>query len=69
MQKRWLAAHKNTNISNSQDLQLEKNLQFARDLFESWDKSGDGTINEDEAVRPLVSLGLVPDHKFARKIW
>jgi len=31
--------------------------------------SGDGTIEEEEAIRPLVSLGLAPDHKFARKIW
>lgn len=44
-------------------------MEFARDLFQIWDVSGDGTISEDEVIRPLVSLGLVPDHKFARKIW
>jgi Ca2+-binding EF-hand superfamily protein len=44
-------------------------LNFAKDLFTSWDVSGDGTISEDEVIKPLVSLGLVPDHKFARKIW
>lgn len=29
---------------------------------------GDGSISENELVKPLVSLGLAPDHKFARKI-
>jgi Ca2+-binding EF-hand superfamily protein len=45
-----------------------KNIQFARDLFKSWDRDGDGSISESELVKPLVSLGLAPDHKFARKI-
>lgn len=46
-----------------------KNLEFAKDLFISWDVSGDGMISEGEVIKPLVSLGLAPDHKFARKIW
>ena len=34
----------------------------------SWDRDGDGEITEDELIKPLVSLGLAPDHNFARKI-
>jgi len=45
-----------------------KNVEFAKDLFLSWDTDNDGQINEADIIRPLVSLGLAPDSKFARKI-
>ena len=44
-------------------------MQFAKDLFTSWDLSGNGSLSEDEVFRPLISLGLAPDQRFARKIW
>lgn len=34
----------------------------------SWDVDGDGTICENEIIKPLVSLGLAPDEAFAQKI-
>ena len=37
-------------------------------MFLSWDEDGGGTIDEAEIIKPLVSLGLAPDSKFARKI-
>jgi Ca2+-binding EF-hand superfamily protein len=37
-------------------------------LFKSWDVDGDDSISENELVKPLVSLGLAPDHKFAKKL-
>jgi len=46
----------------------KKNMQFARDLFKSWDVDGDGTISENEIIKPLVALGLAPDLKFAKKL-
>ena len=47
---------------------MRKNIAFARDLFKSWDRDGDGRMSEGELIKPLVSLGLAPDHKFAKKI-
>lgn len=44
-------------------------MKFSRELFTNWDVNHDATISEDEVIKPLVALGLVPDHKFARKIW
>lgn len=62
---KWHKAHKQAGVSNEE---CNKNIQFARELFLSWDTDQDGIIREDELVKPLVSLGLAPDHKFARKI-
>jgi hypothetical protein len=45
-----------------------KIIKFAKELFLSWDINGDGSITQDELIKPLVGLGLVPDHKFAAKI-
>lgn len=45
-----------------------KHIEFAQDLFVSWDENGDGIIDESEIIKPLVSLGLAPDSKFAHKI-
>ena len=68
-QDRWLNQHKTTIANKEEEERNERDLQFARDLFLNWDVSGDGSISEEEAIKPLVSLGLVPDHHFARKVW
>ena len=34
----------------------------------SWDTDKDGIVQEHELLRPMVNLGLAPDHKVARKI-
>jgi Ca2+-binding EF-hand superfamily protein len=44
------------------------NVEFAKDIFISWDENGDGTMDENEIIKPLVSLGLAPDSRFARRI-
>lgn len=44
-------------------------MQFAKDLFNSWDDDGNGTVTESEVIMPLVALGLAPDAKFAMKIF
>ena len=43
-------------------------MAFAKDLFLSWDENGNGIMDEMELIKPLVSLGLAPDRKFAHKI-
>lgn len=49
-------------------MQTRANLEFAKDIYLSWDENGDGDIDENEIIKPLVSLGLAPDSAFARKI-
>ena len=45
-----------------------KNVEFAKDLFLSWDDDGSGELSAGEIIKPLVSLGLAPDSEFARRI-
>ena len=45
-----------------------KVLQFAKDLFVTWDEDQGGTLEADEIIKPLVALGLASDSSFARKI-
>ena len=56
------------NDGEEEEAATRKNLQFAKDLFISWDNDNDGKINESDIIRPLISLGLAPDSNFARKI-
>jgi Ca2+-binding EF-hand superfamily protein len=60
--------HKNDKSIDPEEAKTRKNVEFARDLFISWDDNGDGNIDEQEIIMPLVSLGLAPDSKFAKKI-
>ena len=43
-------------------------MQFAKDLFITWDDDMSGVLEADEVIKPLVSLGLSSDSNFARKI-
>ena len=47
---------------------MNKVSKFAKELFESWDVDGDGTMTEKELLKPLVSLSLAPDLKVAKQI-
>lgn len=60
--------HKNNKELDQTELQTRANLEFAKDIYLSWDENGDGNIDENEIIKPLVSLGLAPDSAFARKI-
>ena len=66
LQTNWLDSRQ-TKVDCSQG-ETSKNLQFAKDLFKTWDLNEDNHISESEIIKPLVSLGLAPDHKFVRKI-
>ncbi|CAI2365760.1 unnamed protein product [Moneuplotes crassus] len=46
----------------------KKTIQFAKDLFLSWDDDGSGILEEEEIVHPLLSLGLASDSAFARQL-
>jgi hypothetical protein len=45
-----------------------KNIEFAKNLFVSWDDDGSGTLEANEIIKPLIQLGLAPDSNFARKL-
>jgi len=44
------------------------NIEFAKDLFISWDDDGSGVLEADEIIKPLISLGLAPNSDFAIKL-
>ena len=43
-------------------------VQFAKDLFLTWDDDNSGILDAEEVIKPLVALGLSSDSNFARKI-
>lgn len=45
-----------------------KNVEFAKNLFVSWDDDGTGTLEAQEIIKPLISLGLAPNSDFAIKL-
>ena len=45
-----------------------QNIEFAKDLFVSWDDDGTGILTADEIIKPLISLGLAPNSDFAIKL-
>ena len=53
---------------NFEEENVRKNIEFAKNLFVSWDDDGTGTLEASEIIQPLVQLGLAPDSQFARKI-
>ena len=66
--RKWVQARKANKDQDEEETATRKNLQFAKDLFISWDNDNDGKINESDIIRPLISLGLAPDSSFAKKI-
>ena len=59
MQKRRVQAGTTTN---------RKHIEFAKNLFISWDDDGSGVLEAEEIIKPLVGMGLSSDSKFATKI-
>ena len=59
MKKRQLLAKTETN---------RKHVEFAKKLFISWDDDGTGTLKPKEIIKPLISMGLSSDSKFATKL-
>jgi|LauGreDrversion4_2_1035121.scaffolds.fasta_scaffold128728_1 hypothetical protein len=67
--KNWVQNHTKIIKIDEEEAALKVNLEFAKDIFVSWDENDDGLMEEDEVIKPLVSLGLAPDSKFARRIF
>jgi Ca2+-binding EF-hand superfamily protein len=53
---------------NESDAINRKHVEFAKNLFVSWDDDGSGLLEPHEIIKPLISMGLSSDHNFARKI-
>ena len=66
--KKWADKHHKRHV-DALDISNQEHLLFAKELFESWDLSGDGWVSEDEVIRPLISLGLASDPKSVIKVW
>lgn len=44
------------------------NVEFAKNLFVSWDDDGSGVLEAQEIIKPLISLGLAPNSDFALRL-
>lgn len=45
-----------------------KHIEFAKNLFISWDDDGSGALEPQEVIKPLIAMGLSSDSNFAKKI-
>jgi Ca2+-binding EF-hand superfamily protein len=68
-----LASHKNDNWMRRRKMLSKtennrKHVEFAKNLFLSWDDDGAGELDSNEIIRPLISMGLSSDSKFANKL-
>lgn len=45
-----------------------KHVEFAKNLFLSWDDESAGELNPDEIKKPFIAMGLSTDSKFASKL-
>lgn len=45
-----------------------RHIEFAKNLFISWDDDGSGLLEPHEIIKPLIGMGLSSDHNFAKKI-
>lgn len=59
MKKRRMLAKTETN---------RKHIEFAKNLFISWDEEGGGVLKSNKIVKPLISMGLSSDSRFATKL-
>ena len=71
----WVKRHKFNELRLARDTRLRedeevnrKNIEFATNLFISWDDDGSGVLEADEIIKPLISLGLAPNSDFAVKL-
>ena len=62
MSKRKIQGGGTASVSN------RKHVEFAKNLFISWDDDGSGVLEAEEIIKPLIGLGLSSDSKFAIKI-
>ena len=71
----WVKRHKFNELRLARDTRHRedeevnrKNIEFATNLFISWDDDGSGVLEADEIIKPLISLGLAPNSDFAVKL-
>lgn len=73
--KKWIQKHKFDEIRMDRDVNHRmneevnrKNIEFAKDLFISWDDDGSGELEAEEIIKPLINMGLAPNSEFATKL-
>ena len=71
----WIKKHKFDDLRRDRDIAFKesedinrKNIEFAKNLFISWDDDGSGVLESEEIIRPLISLGLAPNSDFAIRL-
>ena len=68
-----LAAHKGEKWMKKRNLLSKtevnrKHVEFAKNLFLSWDDDGTGELQASEIIKPLIAMGLSADSKFVHKL-
>ena len=59
MKKRKLLSKTETN---------RKHVEFAKNLFLSWDEDHKGELKSSDIIKPLIAMGLSSDSKFVTKL-
>jgi hypothetical protein len=61
-----MESHHNENLDKF--MQPQNDLIFAKDLFRIWDENDTGKLNIEILTLPLISLGLINDTRFIKKL-
>lgn len=64
----WLKKRRPLAAKDAEGVAGRRHIEFAKNLFISWDDDGSGVLEPQEIIKPLISLGLSSDHNFAKKI-
>lgn len=62
----WVAKRRTHNTAK--EGHNRKHVEFAKNLFISWDDDGSGILEPNEIIKPMIGLGISTDHHFAKKI-
>ena len=65
-QEAWI--NKRRTYVNVAEVSNRRHIEFAKNLFVSWDDDGSGLLEPHEIIKPLIGMGLSSDHNFAKKI-
>lgn len=57
----------NKEVKTKKELKKEQ-IQLGKDVFQTWDEDGGGSLSKDEIFRAFIKMGLSQDHHFAEKV-
>ena len=64
--EKWMANHCKQSLE--QFIKAQSDVDFAKELFKTWDDDNSGKLDLEELTLPLTALGLINDMSMAKKL-